>query len=593
MGTLSTTSLAELDRLNRMWDYTEGILDGSIPAGKYIIKAYERFVNDLERSKDEEYPYEFRPDIAAKYVQFIETVCVHTRGEWAGKPFILSDWQVAFIGQLFGWVSKTDEKKRRFTTAHFFVARKSGKSQLAAAITLAMSVLDGDGAGQYVTAATKRDQAKEVFDEIRRCVMKSKPLTKRFHANRQEIHAPNSGVIRPISSDANTLDGLSLNIGVVDEMHAMKDGELYRVLASSMGSRKSPLMLAISTAGFVLDGVATEFVRGGKAVLDGVAENENLLFLIYEIDEGDDWEDPENWKKANAGLGQSISMEYLKKQYNNAKLYGGRNITEFMVKHCNLFVGAEDIWVEDDIWMSEANRQLPATGNILDEKTKKPLAYLGLDLASVSDITAVSIATGSVDGGVGIETHYFLPEDAVKRRQEKDANHIYARIHEFPNVHITAGNRTDYNAVRRLISGNYVQDGRVRYDKDNLSEKYHIKGMAYDRWNSLDLIRNLEGDGIMCDPFGQGFASMSFPSKAFEGLALEGKLFHGGDEVLRWMMSNVFIKLDPSGNIKPDKSKAGDKIDGVIAAIMAVGEMLTFEEEDDDFEFFLSVVGAE
>ena len=576
-----------------MWGYVDGVLNGDIVAGKYIQKAYQRFVDDLERVDTEEgFDWVFSPVEAARYVQFIEDVCVHTRGEWAGKPFILSDWQVAFMGQLFGWVHKDDDKKRRFTTAHFFVARKSGKSQLAAAVILAMAVLDGDGAAQFVTAATKRDQAKEVFDEIRRCIQKSKPLSKRFHANRQEIFGPKDAVIRPISSDANTLDGLSLNVGCVDEMHAMKDGELYRVLASSMGSRKSPLMLAISTAGFVMDGVATEFVRGGKAVMDGTAQNDNLLFLCYEIDEGDAWDDPEVWGKANAGLGASISLEYLAKQCASAKLYGGRNITEFQVKHCNLFVGSEDIWVDDESWMDESNCKLPYTGNELDPKTNKPIAYLGLDLAATDDVTALAIATGDIHTGVGVEVHYFLPERAVKRRQEKDANHIYARIDEYPNVHITEGNVTDYNVIRRMLSGHYIQDGRVKYDPDNLSEKYQIKGIAYDRWNSLSLIRDLEGDGVMCDPFGQGYASMSFPSKAWEKLALEGKLYHGGDEVLRWMMSNVVIKPDPSGNIKVDKAKSGDKIDGVVAGIMAVGEMLTFEEEDTpDFEFFMAVMG--
>ena len=589
-------SKVELSRLNRMWDYVDGVTSGTIVACKYLRLAYERFLNDLERvCTDSDFDYVFVPEIAAKYVQFIETVCVHTRGEWAGQPFILSDWQVAFIGQLFGWVHKNDHKRRRFTTAHFFVARKSGKSQLAAAITLAMAVLDGDGAGQFVTAATKRDQAKEVFDEIRRCVMKSKPLQRRFHANRQEIHAPNSGVIRPISSDANTLDGLSLNIGVVDEMHAMRDGELYRVLASSMGARKSPLMLAISTAGFVLDGVATEFVRGGKMVLDGSAVNENLLFIIYEIDDEDSWDDENAWYKANPGLGTSITIDYLRKQFTNAKLYGGRNITEFQVKHCNLFVGAEDIWIEDDLWMSEENLQkLPLDGKkYIDKKTKKVNAYVGLDLSATDDITAVAIATGDMDVGVNIEVHYFLPEHAIKRRQEKDSNHVYARIDGYDNVHIIEGNTIDYNAIRRFISGNYLEDGRVKYDPNNLCEKYCLKGVAYDRWNSLSLIRDLEGDGVTTDPFGQGFASMSFPSKAWEKLALEGKLHHGGDEVLRWMMSNVVLKRDPSGNIKTDKDKSGDKIDGVVAGIMALGEMLTFEEEETtDFEFFLAVVGG-
>ena len=243
--------------------------------------------------------------------------------------------------------------------------------------------------------------------------------------------------------------------------------------------------------------------------------------------------------------------------------------------------------------MDESNVQLPSTGNVIDPKTDKPIAYLGLDLAATDDITALTIATGDPHEGIGVETHYFLPERAVKRRQEKDANHIYSKIHEFPNVHVTEGNVTDYNVIRRLISGSYVMDGRVRYDEDNLMEKYLIKGVAYDRWNSLNLIRDLEGDGVLCDPFGQGYASMSFPSKAWEKLALEGKLWHGGDEVLRWMMSNVVIKPDPSGNIKVDKAKSGDKIDGVVSGIMAVGEMLTFEEDDTpDFEFFMQVLGG-
>tara|TARA_R110001606_G_scaffold13160_1_gene57530 strand:+ start:2406 stop:4130 length:1725 start_codon:yes stop_codon:yes gene_type:complete len=573
-----------------MWDYVEGVLDGSVVSGKYIIKAYERFLEDLDRVGGDDFPWVFDLKVAAKYITFIETVCIHTRGEWAGRPFILSDWQVAFIAQLFGWVHKDDPKLRRFTTAHFFVARKSGKSQLAAAIILAMAVLDDDGAGQFVTAATKRDQAKEVFDEIRRCVKKSAPLNKRFTANRQEIHGPKDLVIKPLSSDANTLDGLSLNIGCVDEMHAMKDGELYRVLASSMGSRKSPLMLAISTAGFVLDGVATEFVKGGKKVLDGAVKNDSLLFLCYEIDkeEGDAWDDPEAWKKANPGLGASISMEYLVKQCENAKLYGGRTITEFMVKHCNLFVGSQDIWIEDELWMCDSNVSMP-----IDVKTEKLDAYLGLDLAATDDITALTVAVGDLESGIQIESHYFLPERAVQRRLEKDEAHVYAHIEEYDNVVVTKGNVTDYNVIRRLLSGHYVMDGKVQYDPNNLSEKYNIKGIAYDRWNSLNLIRDLEGDGIMCDPFGQGYASMSFPSKFFEKLALEGKLHHGGDEMLRWMMGNVFLKLDPSGNIKVDKSKSGDKIDGVVSAIMAIGEMLTFEEKEEapDFEFFMSVVG--
>lgn len=581
----------DISALNRMFEYAEGVLSGEIVSGRYVRLACERFEKDLDRQhSDDEFNWVFDIEESARYINFIERVCVHTRGKWAGSPMILSPWQVFFLGQLFGWVHKDDKKKRRFTSAHFFVARKSGKTQLAAAVILAMAVLDGDGAPQFVTAATKRDQAKEVFDEIRRMVKKSPPLTKRFVAQKNEVLGPLDGTIRPISSDANTLDGLSLNVGCVDEMHALKDGALYRVLASSMGSRKSPLMLAISTAGFVLDGLATQFVRGGKAVLDGTAVNDNLLFIIYEIDkqDGDEWDDPAVWPKANPGLGSSIEMDYLHKQCNNAKLYGGRNITEFMVKHCNLFVGAEDVWIQDDDWMSDENLKMP-----YDVKATKHEAYLGIDLSATDDVTAVAVAIGDMEDGVQLEMHYFLPEKAIKKRLEQDENHIYSNVSDYENIHIIPGNTVDYNAIRRLITGNYQVDNVVRYDPDNLCEKYDIKGLAYDRWNSLSLIRDLAGDGLeeKLDPFGQGFASLSFPSKAFEKLALEGKLHHGGDQFLRWMMSNIQLKFDPSGNIKPDKSRSGDKIDGVVAAIMALGEMLTYEDDSTPaFNMFMEIV---
>lgn len=580
----------DVSSLNRMWDYVDDVISGRIVTGFYIKKACERLITDLER---EDWEWTFDINQASRYVNFIERVCLHTRGEHGGKPFILAPWQVFFVGQIFGWVAKNDPQHRRFTTAHLFVARKNGKSQLAAAIALAMAVLDGDGAPQLVTAATKRDQAREVFDEICRCIKASSTLSKRFSVQRAEVKAPKSGVIKPLSSDANTLDGLNLNLAVVDEFHAMKNADLYRVLASSMGSRKSPLMLAITTAGFVADGPCAMFMSAGKMVLDGIRDNDRLLILPYEIDEGDEWDDEESWVKSNPNIDVSISREYLQTQCKNAKLYGSRSVTEFMVKHLNVFVGSSAIWIPDDDWMSDANCREAHVTHVIDGKTNKPVAYLGLDLAATDDITAVAICTGSEDLGWGIVMHYFLPQRAIERRVDKDENTMYMKFKDLPNVHVTPGNVTDYNVIRRLISGNYILDGKVQYDKDNLSEKYLIKGVAYDRWNSLNLIRDLEGDGVACDPFGQGFASMSFPSKEFEKAALNGLLVHGGDEVLRWMMGNVELRYDPSGNIKPDKAKSGEKIDGVVAAIMAIGEALTYEEDaPSSFEFFMSVVGV-
>lgn len=572
--------------LNRVWDYVEQVDSGQIVTGYYIKKACARFVSDLER---DDWQWTFNVSAAARYLNFIERVCVHTRGELANKKMVLEPWQCFFVAQMFGWVSKEDPLLRRFNTAHLFVARKNGKTQLAASIALAMAVLDGDGAPQLVTAATKRDQAREVFDEVCRCVKSSSPLSKRFRVQRAEVQCPNNGVIKPLSSDANTLDGLNLNLAIVDEFHAMKNGDLYRVLASSMGSRKSPLMLAITTAGFVADGPCAQFIRAGKEVLDGVKSNDRLLILPYEIDAEDEWDDESVWEKANPNLSVSVSPEHLRSQFANASMYGGRSITEFMIKHLNIFVGSESVWVDDSVFWSDQNRLPGLEFADSDRTTGKPIAYLGLDLASTDDITSLSICTGDEEKGWGILNYYFLPERAILKRLERDETSIYADFRKMENVIITEGNVTDYNSIRRLISGNYIEDGVVKYDPGNLSERYKIRGLAYDRWNSLNLIRDLEGDGVTCDPYGQGFASMSFPSKEFEKALLQDKLHHGGDEVLRWMMSNVMLRTDPSGNIKPDKGKSGDKIDGVVSAVMAIGEALTFEE-GESFDFFMAVV---
>lgn len=582
----------DISSLVRGYEYVQGVIDGDIVAGKYIKLACERFLEDLETSQEftDEWPWEFDALQAARYVNFIERVCKHSRGTFAGKPFILSPWQVFFVMQIFGWVDHNDPSRRRFTTAHLFVARKSGKSQLAAAITLAMAVLDDDGAPQLVSAATKKDQAKEVWDEVVRTIKQSSALRKRFTPQRNVVHGPKNGTIKPLSSDANSLDGLNLNLAVVDEFHAMKTGDLYRVLASSMGSRKSPLMLAITTAGFLPDGPCANFMAQGKKVLDKTLTNDRLLILTYEIDDPELWDDPEELKKANPGLGVSISEEFLLAQATNARMYGPQSVNEFKVKHCNLFMGSADVWISDEDWMDERNLLEPPKGS-MNKRTEKEEVYIGLDLASTDDISAVAVIKGNNEDGWGLDVQYFLPERAIERRLAKDETSVYAGFADNPKVTVTKGNVTDYAAIRKHISGYYRDGDKTAYDENCIAEKYHIVSLAYDRWNSLNLIQQLDDDGIPTDGFGQGFAQMSFPSKEFEKCVLDGKMAHGGDEVLRWMMGNVTLQIDPAGNIKPDKSKSGDKIDGAVASIMALGEALRFEDDEEQaYEFFMAVV---
>lgn len=549
-----------------LWlEYVEDVLNGSTLAGEYVIKAVETFVDDLARGDG--FRWKFHPEKAEKAINFIQKFIVHTRGEWAGKPFLLSPWQQFFIANLFGWY---DGELRRYRTAYLFVGRKSGKTQLAAAIVIVSMVLDSDGAGEYVFAATKRDQARLGFDEVRRALLASPILRRRFEARRHDIRGPRDSVCKPLSSDSNTMDGLSVSLGIVDELHGMRDGSILRVIKSSQGSRRNGLTLAITTAGFNIDGPAAAIMKTAKAVLDGVKSDERTFALMYQIDDGDDWKDPTNWVKSNPGLGESISLEYLNHQSKQAQNAGGRAVVEFMTKHLNIFVSSSSQWIDRDNWRANFSEDEPEPG---------ALCYAGLDLGSVSDLTALALIFPRENDFL-LRVHFFVPERAITRKLEDDESTIYAKLADLENVHVTPGNVTDYDFVRKFITGHHTNDeGRVLVDSECLATNYNLKGLAFDRYNSSQLITDLTNDGIECAPFGMGFVSQSAPTKEAERLILDGKLKHNGDPVLEWQLGAVALTYDPAGNVKITKNKSG-KVDGLVALIMALGEFMTWNSAD-------------
>ena len=266
-------------------DYISDVLVGTQLVSEYVGKAVEVFVDDLSREDDDSFDWVFDAEEAERYITFIQKYTVHTRGAWAGEPFLLSPWQQFFIAAIFGWKHKTDGY-RRYRTAYLFVARKSGKTQLAAAIAAAMMVLDKEAMGEYVFAATTRDQAKIAFDELQRITRKAPDaIKKRFDNKRFTCEEKTyGGIAKALSSDAHTLDGLSLQLGVMDEFHAQKTSDLLNVLKSSMGSRTNPLMLSITTAGFIPDGPCATAMRTAKEVLDGKKKDERTFTLLYELD---------------------------------------------------------------------------------------------------------------------------------------------------------------------------------------------------------------------------------------------------------------------------------------------------------------------
>ena len=546
-------------------EYAEDVLEGRQVVGKYVFRAVEEFVNDLGNENEADFQWTFDVDEAEKYIRFIQKYCVHTRGSWAGKEFVLSPWQQFFIANIFGWKHKEDGY-RRYRTAYLFVARKSGKTQLAAAIAAAMMVLDKEATGEYVFAATTRDQAKIAFNELQRILRKAPAAVREmFEVTSHAIAEKRfNGTAKALSSDAHTLDGLSLQLGVLDEFHAHKTSDLLNVLKSSMGSRTNPLMLSITTAGFIPDGPCAAAMKTAKEVLDGVKKDERTFTLLYELDKDDEFQDPDVWIKANPGLGTSITYEYLRSQLVQAQNIGGRALTEWLTKHGNLFQHGDQDWIEEKHW----------NANVRDFKpTPDTPVYMGLDLASVSDITSLALLFHT-DEGNHIEVHHWLPEAAIKRRLAKDESSIYGKLEGLPNVHITPGNATDYAAIRKFVTGVYFSEGKQMYDDKCLMQKYNIQTMAYDRWNSSSLIIEMAGDGVECVPMGQGYGSLSQPTKEFERMVLDAELFHKDCPLYNWMLRNVVLEMNPAGDIKINKAKSADKIDGVAASIMALSEFL-------------------
>ena len=545
------------------WDqYAHDVADETIVASKWVRLACQRHIDDLDNGHLR--GLYFDAVDATRFIAFFEQFLSHTKGKWAGQPFLLLPWQKFLVASIFGW--KKDDGSRRFSTLYCQVGRKNGKTQLMAGIGLAFLDFDNEPAASVVFAATKRDQAKIAHDEATRMVRASPALKKRVTILRNNLTVKSThSTAEPLSSDAKSLDGLSVSFGGLDEMHAHKDADLLNVLKSATGARTNPLIAIITTAGFNIGGPCFQLMRSACEVLEGKATDDSLFPLIYTLDEDDDFTDPSVWIKSNPSIDVSIPTTYLAKELQQSQNYGGSMLVNFRTKHMNEWVSSSATWIPDNVVVK-------CTSEV--EPTALQPCWGGLDLASVGDITALTLVWPS-EGKYIVRSWYWLPSDAVDKRMQSSGSHIYDEFQNHDNVFITEGNVTDYDSIRRFVTGYHIENGAVKYDPDCLATRYKIEAIAFDRFNSSQCVLNLAADGINVVPYGQGFVSMSTPSKELERLMSEFKVQHDGDPVLRWMFGNVVLRMDPSGNIKPDKEKSGDKIDGIVSLIMSIGQAMT------------------
>ena len=544
--------------------YALRVTAGELLACEGTRLACARYLADLERDD-----VKFDERRARAYLDFFERLLVHTVGKYAGQPFVPLPWQRFILWNLYGWHNL--DGSRRFNTAYISMARKQGKTTLAAGIALAGLLMDREPAAEVYSAATKRDQARILFEEARRMVLQSPGLRKHLHAGRHHIEAPAlAGKMTALSSDASTLDGLNPSTAIIDEYHSHPSDEVSNVIRSGMQARQNPLHLTITTAGMNQNVPCYTLHRTCREILQGIKTDDAFFGVVYELEEGDDWTDPTTWAKANPSLGHTITTEALEKQATQARNLGSSAEVEFKTKHCNVWTTAAKTWIRDPEWVACQSDTEP-TGP----------CWAGLDLAAVSDLTALVLIWPRGDRVV-VRGEYWIPEDTVRAVLDSNPAHVYRIFQGLPNFHTTPGNVTDFAAIRRRVSGTYITHEGVQDDPDNLLKAHEIRQVAFDRHNSTQIAIDLTDDGCPLAPYGQGFVSMSPGAKQVEHLIRSGKLAHDGDPVLRWALSNVTLKTDPAGNIKPDKSKSADKIDPVVALCIAVGEYMRSDPELSD-----------
>lgn len=495
---------------------------------------------------------------ADRAVKFIENLR-HTKAKWAGKRFWLLPWQETLVRDIFGTVK--EDGTRQFRTAYVEICKKVGKSELAAAIALYLLYADNEPSAEVYGAAADRQQASIVFDVAKRMVELTPALLKRskiMGATKRIVNYSNAGIYQVLSADVGNKHGFSVSGLVFDEIHNQPNRNLYDVLTKgSSDARANPLHFIITTAGNDRNSIAFELHTKALDILNGRREDPTFYPVVYGLADDEDWTDEKNWYKVNPSLGYTVEIDRLRDAFREAQQNPADEVT-FRWLRLNQWVSSTVAWIPDQIY---------ALGNeaIDMESLKGRECYGGLDLSSSGDITAFVLVFPPHNGKEKyvILPFFWVPQDTIPLRVRRTSV-PYDKWQAQGYLMATEGNVIHYGFIEKFI--------------DDLGKIYNIKEIAYDRWGAVEMTQALEGMGFTVVPFGQGFSSMSPPTKRFYELLMEGKMVHGAHPVLRWMTGNVVVDTDPAGNIKVTKRRSPDKVDGIVAAIMALDRCIRHEE---------------
>lgn len=541
--------------------YAQSVVSGAIPACRWVQLACQRQLNDLARFKGKDSPYRFNPKLsdrngrgfhpADNLCAFIERL-PHVKGPLAGEPISLEPWQVFILTTVFGWV--TPDGKRRFRRSYIEVPRGNAKSTLSSAVALYMLAADHEGGAEVYSLATTRDQARIVFGDAQTMARRSPGFRTRFSVNvgAHNMHVLASGSkFEALSAEGSTLDGLNIHFGCVDELHAHKTRTVYDVVETGTGKRDNSLLWVITTAGSNRAGICYEVRTFVSKLLDGVFEDDTQFGIIYGLDDGDDWTSENALIKANPNWGISVRPEILGPLQAKAMQLPSA-VNNFKTKHLNEWVNADTAWMDMRAWDACADTSLD-----IDNFIGQP-CWIGLDLASKTDIAALILIFAHPEIADAYLTFgkYYLPEDTVHGA----GNSQYSGWMRIDRLTVTPGNVIDFSWIEA--------------DLLDMASRFAIQAVAFDPFQATQLSTRMLAEGLPMIEVRPTVLNFSEPMKILEALVLQKKLVHDGDPVLTWMASNVVAHLDVKDNIYPRKERPENKIDGIVALIMALSRAI-------------------
>ena len=505
-------------------------------------------------------------------VEFIENHCRYPEGPKAGQLMELDAWQKErVIYPAFGWKER-DSDLRRYRMVFEVIPRKNAKTTLTAAIALSILFQDGEEAAQIYTAAGEKGQARLIYKAMAYMVGASELMSKRSKIFRNELRYPEKrSYVEVLSADARTKHGFNAHAILFDELHTQPNRDLWDVLTSSQLSREQPITFVMTTAGTNTESLCFEMLEYARNVRDGITIDDRFLAVLFEANTDDDWHDPEVWKKANPALGSFLTEKNFRIEYEKA-VNMPSYINTFKNLHLNIWTQSEDSWIADDTWQK-------CKGDVNPDKLKGLPCWTGLDLASVRDLCAfAALWVDEPNGKYYLKVHHFVNSE-MARNKKLSAGVDYLQFRDEGSVSITPGNATDHKYIL-----DYIRE---------FAKVHDLRELAFDRHLSGYIASELHESKINVVEFGQGFVSMSHPTKEFERKILNREIIHDGSACMRWQMSCVVITQTPAGDIKiiKNKNRRNQKVDGVVSAVMALGQYLDWKGSQPKTSGFSEVVG--